>query len=40
VGTELLRLHYLLVQCVATLVVFLANFLLNSAWTFRDENAT
>jgi putative flippase GtrA len=40
VGTDVLRLHYLLVQCVATLVVFLANFLLNSAWTFRDENAT
>jgi putative flippase GtrA len=40
VGTDLLRLHYLLVQCIATLVVFLANFLLNNAWTFRDGNPT
>lgn len=40
VGTDLLGLHYLLVQCIATLIVFLANFLLNSAWTFREERAT
>jgi putative flippase GtrA len=40
VGTEILRLHYLLVQCVATLVVFVLNFLLNSIWTFGEETAT
>lgn len=40
VGTALLGLHYLLVQCLATLIVFLANFLLNSIWTFREESAT
>jgi putative flippase GtrA len=40
IGTDLLGLHYLLVQCVATLIVFLANFLLNSVWTFREERAT
>lgn len=40
IGTDLLGLHYLLVQCIATLIVFLANFLLNSAWTFREESTT
>jgi putative flippase GtrA len=40
VGTELLGVNYLLVQCVATLIVFLANFLLNSVWTFREGRAT
>lgn len=40
VGTDVVELHYLLVQCVATLVVFLVNFLLNSIWTFREERAT
>lgn len=39
IGTDLLGLHYLLVQCAATLIVFLVNFLLNSVWTFREERA-
>jgi len=38
-GVDLLCGHYLLVQIGATLIVFLANFVLNSAWTFREENA-
>lgn len=38
-GTDLLGVHYLLVQVGTTLIVFLANFLLNSVWTFREENA-
>ena len=38
-GTNLLGMHYLLVQVGTTLIVFLVNFLLNSAWTFREENA-
>jgi putative flippase GtrA len=37
VGTAVLGLHYLPVQCLATLIVFLASFLLNSVWTFREE---
>ena len=40
IGTDLLGLYYLLVQCVATVIVFLSNFLLNSVWTFREESAT
>lgn len=39
IGTDVLRLHYLLVQCVVTAVVFFVNFVLNSAWTFREEDA-
>jgi putative flippase GtrA len=39
-GAGLLGMHYLLVQIVATLIVFLSNFVLNNAWTFREENMT
>ena len=39
-GVDLLGIHYLLVQFIATLVVFLTNFLLNSVWTFREGKAT
>ena len=35
-GVDLLDMHYLFVQIVATLIVFLSNFILNSAWTFRE----
>jgi putative flippase GtrA len=38
-GVDLLGMYYLLVQFVATLVVFLTNFLLNSFWTFHEEKA-
>lgn len=38
-GVDLLGMHYLLVQIGATILVFLANLVLNSAWTFREENA-
>jgi putative flippase GtrA len=37
-GADVLRLHYLAAQVIATLIVFFANFLLNSAWTFREED--
>ncbi len=37
-GVNLLGMHYLFVQIVATLIVFLSNFILNSAWTFSEEN--
>ena len=40
IGVKLLGLNYLLVQIVATLAVFLANFTLNSIWTFRESDAT
>ena len=40
VGVKLFGLNYLLVQIVATLAVFLANFLLNNIWTFRESDAT
>lgn len=39
VGVDLLGVHYLLVQFVATFIVFLINFLLNSVWTFHEERA-
>lgn len=39
-GVDLLGRHYLPVQVCATLIVFLANFVLNNAWTFREENPT
>jgi len=39
-GVEVLALHYLLVQIVATLIVFLANFALNHLWTFRESTLT
>jgi len=39
VGVELLSLNYLLVQVAATGAVFLANFALNSIWTFRESDA-
>jgi putative flippase GtrA len=38
-GADLLGRHYLPVQVCATLIVFLVNFVLNSAWTFREEHA-
>jgi putative flippase GtrA len=37
-GVQILGLNYLLVQIVATLAVFLANFVLNSIWTFKESN--
>jgi putative flippase GtrA len=39
-GVDLLDIHYLVVQIGATIVVFLANFLLNSIWIFGEENTT
>ena len=35
-GVDLLGMHYLVVQIVATLIVFLSNFALNNTWTFRE----
>ena len=40
VGAQVLALHYLLVQIVATLMIFLANFALNHLWTFRESPLT
>lgn len=37
-GVNLLDMHYLVVQIVATLIVFLSNFALNNTWTFREGN--
>ena len=34
-GVNVAQLNYLPVQIVTTLVLFVVNFLLNSAWTFR-----
>jgi putative flippase GtrA len=39
-GVGILGIHYLPVQIAATLVVFLANFALNSLWTFRESRPT
>ena len=39
-GVDLVGANYLLVQVGATVVVFLANFALNSLWTFREHDAT
>lgn len=39
-GVDQMGMHYLPAQVCATLIVFLANFLLNSVWTFREENPT
>ena len=36
-GTEGLGLHYLPVQIATTLIVFLANFALHGAWTFKGS---
>ncbi|AKS43002.1 GtrA family protein [Wenzhouxiangella marina] len=36
-GTQLLGLHYLLVQAVAFAAVPISNYLLNRAWTFHDR---
>lgn len=33
-GTELLRLHYLVPQVVATVLILVAGFALNRSWTF------
>jgi putative flippase GtrA len=38
-GVDVLGFNYLLVQVVATLFVFLANFLLNNIWTFKESDA-
>lgn len=35
-GASLMGVNYLLVQAVATVIVFLANFSLNTLWTFRE----
>lgn len=39
-GVDLLGMHYLIVQIVATLIVFLSNFALNNIWTFREGNTS
>ncbi|WP_295581269.1 GtrA family protein [uncultured Lamprocystis sp.] len=38
-GVDSLRFNYLLVQVVATGIVFLLNFILNSVWTFHESDA-
>jgi len=38
-GINLLGANYLLVQIGATFIVFLANFALNSLWTFQEAHA-
>jgi putative flippase GtrA len=38
-GVSLMGANYLLVQIGATLMVFLANFALNSLWTFQEAHA-
>jgi putative flippase GtrA len=40
VGVNLAGANYLLIQVGATVVVFLANFALNSLWTFQERDAT
>ena len=40
VGVNLSGFDYLLVQIVTTAVLFVANFLLNSVWTFRGPGRT
>ena len=35
-GVDVFDMHYFPVQICATLMVFLINFVLNSAWTFRE----
>lgn len=35
IGTELLRLHYLVPQVTATALVLLAGYVLNRSWSFR-----
>jgi putative flippase GtrA len=37
VGTELLRLHYLIAQSLATALVFLWSYFSNKVWTFGDR---
>ena len=37
-GVDLMGANYLLVQISATSIVFLANFALNSLWTFRESH--
>lgn len=39
-GVGVLGIHYLPVQIASTLAVFLANFALNSLWTFRESEPT
>ena len=39
IGVNLVGANYLLVQIGATLIVFLANFALNSLWTFQEASA-
>ena len=36
-GVKVAQLNYVAVQIVTTLVLFVVNFLLNSAWTFRGS---
>ena len=38
-GVSLIGANYLLVQIGATFIVFLANFALNSLWTFKEAHA-
>ena len=37
-GVNVVQFNYLAVQIVTTLVLFVVNFLLNSAWTFRSSH--
>ena len=39
-GVYILHANYLLVQIVSTAIVFLANFYLNSRWTFKEAEPT
>ncbi len=39
-GTELLGIHYLLMQLVATGVVLLWNFLINRVWTYSSRSTS
>lgn len=38
-GVDLMDGQYLLVQVLATVIVFLANFSLNTLWTFREAHS-
>ena len=40
VGANVAQLNYLAVQIVATLGLFIANFVLNSLWTFRGRRGS
>lgn len=35
-GTKQLQLHYVLAQLIATVIVFIQNFVLSKLWAFKD----